>query len=205
MIYDITPEKFSVRSRVHEYGGGAFTVGDGNVYFVNDQDQQIHKQGTGGQAQVEVLTTRENCRYADLQYDKKHKQLICIEEDHANKKTVVNKLVAISLSAGYEITVLAGGCDFYASPALSPDCNQLAWLTWDHPDMPWENSKLWRAWLLENGSIGEQRLVAGGDNVSIFQPQWSPTGELFFVSDESGWWNLYRETNKEIKIGRAHV
>ena len=199
LIYDITPEEFSVRSRVHEYGGGAFVVSEGNIYFVNNQDQQIYKQEKGNQPQAGVITARKNCRYADLQYDKKHEQLICIEEDHSNDKEVINRLVAISLSGEYKITVLASGRDFYASPSLNPECNQLAWLSWDHPDMPWESSKLWCAGLSENGSIGEPRLVAGGDNVSIFQPQWSPAGELFFVSDESGWWNLYRETNKELK------
>ncbi|MFV1993050.1 MAG: prolyl oligopeptidase family serine peptidase [Acidiferrobacterales bacterium] len=197
-IYDITPDQYNVRSRVHEYGGGAFTVGEGSVYFVNNQDQQIYQQEKKNQAQVSAITTRKNCRYADLQYDKKHKQLICIEEDHSNDKEVINRLVAISLSGDYKITVFASGRDFYASPVLNPACTQLAWLSWDHPDMPWENSKLWCAGLLNNGSIGEPRLVAGGENISVFQPQWSPTGELFFVSDQSGWWNLYREANKEI-------
>jgi len=198
-IYDITPEEFNVRSRVHEYGGGAFTAAEGNIYFVNNQDQQIYKQVQGNQSPVSVITARKNCRYADLQFDKQHKQLICIEEDHANEKQVINRLVAVSLSGDHKITALASGHDFYASPTLNPECNQLAWLSWDHPDMPWENNKLWRAGLLENGSIGEPRLVAGGNNVSIFQPQWSPAGELFFVSDQSGWWNLYQEVNKKIK------
>ncbi len=198
-IHDMTPAAFSVRSRVHEYGGGAFTVGEGNIYFVNNQDQQVYKQEKGQPAQARIITAKKNCRYADLQYDKKHKQLICIEEDHANEKEVMNRLVAISLSGDFKVSVLASGRDFYASPTLNPGCDQLAWLSWDHPDMPWESSKLWCAGLLENGSIGKPRLVAGGENVSVFQPQWSPTGELFFVSDQSGWWNLYREIDKELK------
>lgn len=197
-ICDITPEEYSVRSRVHEYGGGAFTVTEGNVYFVNNQDQQIYTQDSGNQIQARAITFRKNCRYADLQYDKKHKQIICIEEDHANDKEVVNKLVAISLLDGNKITVLASGHDFFASPALSPNSNQLAWLSWDHPNMPWDMNQLWCAELSGSGNIGEPRLVAGSNNESVFQPQWSPNDELFFVSDKSGWWNIYSEFNNKI-------
>lgn len=193
-ITDITPSGYSVRSRVHEYGGGAYTVNNGCIYFVNDKDQQVYYQDYHQNlaGQVIALTANKNCRYADLHVDKKHQQLICIEENHSEHGKVTNKLVAISLTKKNSIVTLASGHDFFASPTVSPNSKQLAWLTWDHPDMPWDMSQLWCADLSENGNIGEPRLIAGGENESIFQPQWSPAGDLFFVSDKSGWWNIYR-------------
>jgi len=194
-INDMTPPAYSVRSRVHEYGGGAFTVGKGCIYFVNDKDQQVYCHDAA--SQITALTSNKSSRYADLQFDEKHQQIICIEEQHAGNGEVTNKLVTISLAANNKLTVLASGHDFYASPALNPDTNKLAWLTWDHPNMPWDMSQLWCAEVLDNGSIGQPQLVAGSKDESIFQPQWSPAGDLFFISDQSGWWNIYRHGDKK--------
>jgi dipeptidyl aminopeptidase/acylaminoacyl peptidase len=104
----------------------------------------------------------------------------------------VNTLVSISLANAEDIQVLASGSDFYASPRLSPDRSQLAWLTWNHPNMPWDGTQLWITEIKDDGSLGKAACVAGGVDESIFQPEWSPDGVLYFVSDRTGWWNLYR-------------
>jgi len=195
-IRDVTSREFSVRSRVHEYGGGAYTAVGGNLYFVNDKDQQIYIQAPGSARPV-ALTARENCRYADLIYDNKHNQIICVEEDHSGARVVVNTLVAISLTRNAGRTVLAENHDFFSSPVLSKNCEKLAWLVWDHPNMPWDGSELWCASLTDDGRTIHPEKVAGSKNESIFQPQWSPDNQLYFISDRSGWWNIYRFDNKD--------
>ena len=138
-------------------------------------------------------------RYADLLPDARRSRLIAVREDHGDvAREPVNELVAIDLADGRE-TVLIGGHDFCASPALSPDGRQLAWLTWDHPDMPWDGSELWVAEVAADGALGAPQRVAGSRTESIFQPAWSPAGELHFVSDRSGWWNLYRLRGQAIE------
>ena len=113
-------------------------------------------------------------------------------EDHSrNDEEASNAIVRIQLAGG-EMAVLTSGNDFYASPCLSPNGNQLAWLTWNHPNMPWDGCELWLADIRTDGSLAEPEQIAGGQTESIFQPQWSPDGRLYFISDRSGWWNLYR-------------
>src|SRR6266480_3253633 len=90
--------------------------------------------------------------------------------------------------------VLVSGNDFYSSPRISPDGSSLAWLTWNHPNMPWDGCELWTGEIAVDGAIANQQLVAGGPRESIFQPEWSPDGTLYFVSDRSGWWNICRST-----------
>ena len=198
--HDCTPAPWNVRSRVHEYGGGAFAVDGADVFFVHFDDQQVYRQGASGA--VTAVTHGADRRYADLLPDRRHRRLIAVREDHGGEaprerppeaaQEPVNALVAIDLGSGAE-TVLAGGHDFYASPALAPAGDRLAWLSWDHPDMPWDGCELWVAAIEADGTLAAPRRVAGGRGVSIFQPAWSPAGELHFVSDRSGWWNLYRE------------
>ena len=89
-------------------------------------------------------------------------------------------------------TVLVEGHDFFSSPRLSPDGRRLAWLSWDHPDMPWDATRLWSAEIQDDDGLAQVRQVAGGDRESIVQPEWSPAGALYFVSDRSGWWNIHR-------------
>ncbi|HET6725429.1 MAG TPA: prolyl oligopeptidase family serine peptidase [Gammaproteobacteria bacterium] len=189
-IEDITPPPYSVHSRVHEYGGGAATIANGIVYFVNGEDQRIYHHPVGGAP--EPLTPPGSCRYADLQYDRTRHRLLAIVEDHADpSRQPVNSLAAIDCASG-EVRPLASGADFYSSPRTSPDGTQLAWLSWDHPNMPWDGASLWLAELNGNGDPATSRCVAGGDDESIFQPEFSPRGALHFVSDRTGWWNLYR-------------
>jgi dipeptidyl aminopeptidase/acylaminoacyl peptidase len=130
-------------------------------------------------------------RYADLVMDRRHNRLLCIREDHSGEGEAVNTLVAISLGEPDEGQVLVSGNDFYASPRISPDGRKLVWLTWNHPNMPWDGTELWMAGIAPDGTLGKPELVAGGKTESIFQPEWSPDGQLYFMSDRTGWWNLY--------------
>lgn len=195
---DLTPSSLSIRTRVHEYGGGAFTVKDGTIYFCNFADQRLYRQTPDSEAQP--LTPEANQRYADAVIDSQRERLICVREDHSDQgHESVNTLVSINLNNGEEVQVIAFGCDFYSSPRLSPDNSQLAWLSWNHPNMPWDGTQLWVASISEDGSLGEAECIAGGVDESIFQPEWSPDGILHFVSDRTGWWNLYRRCGKGIE------
>lgn len=197
-ISDVTPSPFNVRSRVHEYGGGAFTVADGVVYFVNFADQRLYRQLPD--AAPEPITPEENWRYADGRVDPRRERFICVREDHTpTDREAVNEIVSVSLNSNQTVQVLASGNDFYASPRLNPDGTRLAWLTWNHPNMPWDGTELWVAAVNADGSVGEAEQVAGGVNESIFQPEWSPDGTLYFISDRSGWWNLYRWRDRRVE------
>lgn len=190
VIEDVTPPPFNVRSRVHEYGGGAALIAGGMVYFINFADQRIYRHRCGEQPQA--LTPAGAWRFAAMELDAPRRRLICVCEDHTNADPLPeNRLVGVALDDG-AVRTLARGRDFYAGPRLSPDGSRLAWLTWDLPNMPWDGTTLWVADVADDGGLGEARGLAGGAAVSIAQPEWSPDGVLHFVSDQSGWWNLYR-------------
>jgi dipeptidyl aminopeptidase/acylaminoacyl peptidase len=195
---DITPPPFSVRSRVHEYGGGAFIVLAGTLYFSNFADQRIYRQESGGPPRP--ITPEAPLRYADYAIDADRKLLYCVREDHGGRGEPANTLVRVQ-GAGDERggEVIASGNDFYSSPRLSPDGTTLAWLTWNHPQMPWDGTELWVGKLDAEGSIVEAARIAGGAEESITQPEWSPEGVLYFASDRTGWWNLYRLRNGAIE------
>ena len=187
---DVTPAAFNARTRVHEYGGGAFAVADGAVYFSNFVDQRLYRQDRG--AQPRPITPEADLRYADAVLDRRRGRLVCVREDHRAGHEAVNTIAAVDVAGLHQGDVLVAGNDFYSSPRLSPDGSRLAWLTWNHPNMPWDGTELWVGTLEDDGSISGAKLVAGGLDESIFQPEWSPEGVLHFVSDRSGWWNLYR-------------
>ncbi|WP_293174514.1 MULTISPECIES: S9 family peptidase [unclassified Microcoleus] len=203
-ITDVTPPPFNVRTRVHEYGGAAFAVSDSVVYFSHFADQRIYCQTLN--SPPEPLTPAAKCCYADAIVDKPRNRLICVREDNAGKGESVNTIVSINLDNGEDIQILTQGNDFYASPRLSPDGVQLSWICWNHPNMPWDGTELWVAEINADGSLGEKYLVAGGVDESIFQPEWSPDGVLYFVSDKSNWWNFYRTPlNPPLARGEARV
>jgi dipeptidyl aminopeptidase/acylaminoacyl peptidase len=187
---DILPAPFSARSRAHEYGGGAFTVSNGVIYFCNDSDQRLYRLPPGGAPQP--ITPESNRRYADAAIDLRRQRIVCVCEDHRDGGEPVNTIVTVNLDGHDEPVVLVSGHDFYVSPRLSPDGAQLAWLTWNHPDMPWDGTELWLADIASNGSLSNQRRVAGSRDESVFQPAFAPDGTLYFVSDRNRWWNLYR-------------
>ncbi len=187
------PSPYSARSRVHEYGGGAFVAWQGALFFSNGEDKQIYRMEPGRSPLP--LTRRPGLRFANPVVDGPRRRLIVVQEDHTREgPEPENTLAAIPLEGGSP-QVLVSGHDFYASPALSPDGRRLAYLAWNHPNMPWDGTELWLAELSEDGQRIHPRRIAGGAHESIFQPQWSPEGTLYFVSDRSGWWNLYRLTD----------
>jgi dipeptidyl aminopeptidase/acylaminoacyl peptidase len=194
-IADVNPPGFNARTRVHEYGGGEYTVHDSIVYFTNFADQQIYRQAPNSEPQLVSEASRDaHLRYADFVVDASRNRLISVREDHRpSDREAVNALVAIPLDGG-AAQVLVSGNDFYSSPRISPNGSRLAWLTWNHPNMPWDGCELWTGEIAVDGTIGNQQLVAGGPRESIFQPEWSPEGTLYFVSDRSGWWNIYRSS-----------
>jgi dipeptidyl aminopeptidase/acylaminoacyl peptidase len=197
-ITDITPPAFNARTRVHEYGGGSYTVADGVVYFSNFTDQSVYCQVPGSGPQP--ITQGADLRYADFVIDSRRKCMICVCEDHTDtQREPVNTLVRIDLDFDHESSVLVSGNDFYSSPRLSSDGSHLAWLSWNHPNMPWDGTGLWVGEIKKDGSLGHTELIAGGTEESIFQPEWSPDGTLYFISDRNGWWNLYRWSEKGIR------
>ena len=188
---DVMPPPFNARTRVHEYGGGDFAVSEGTVYFSNFSDQRLYRQDPRGEPTP--ITPEKEFRYADAVIDRRRGRLICVREDHTVAgREPVNTLVSLDLKGSGGGTVLIAGNDFYSSPRLSPDGSRLAWLTWNHPDMPWDGTELWVGEVEADGSLMRSVQVAGGVDESIFQPEWSPDGVLHFVSDRTGWWNLYR-------------
>ncbi|WP_313703125.1 prolyl oligopeptidase family serine peptidase [Massilia sp.] len=186
---ELTPAPFNVRNRVHEYGGGAYAVDGGTVWFSHHADNRLYRVEDG--AEPVLMTKEEAVRYADFVPDRARQRLVAVREDHlAGEAHPVNTICAVGFD-GSE-TILVDGNDFYAAPRLSPDGRHLAWLCWDHPRMPWQGTELWVADVAADGSLVDGRMVAGGMDESICQPEWSPDGLLHFVSDRSGWWNLYR-------------
>ncbi len=197
-IADLTPKAYNVRTLVHEYGGGSFAASGGVVYFANFDDQRLYRQTTDLEPQA--ITPEGRLRYADCVVDESRQRLICIREDHSIRgREPVNTIAAIGLTIDGEQQVLVSGNDFYAAPRVSPDSTQLTWLSWNHPNLPWDGTELWVAELRPDGSVGESKKVAGGASESIFQPEWSPDGVLYFVSDRTGWWNLYRYHHKDVE------
>lgn len=190
---DVTPPGFNARTRVHEYGGGAYWVAAAVVYFANFGDQIVYRQAPG---EAPAPLTPPGYRYADGVVDRARNRIICVREDHtAPGHEAVNTLVAIDCAAGGAGEVLAAGYDFYSTPRLSPDGTQICWLAWRHPNMPWTATELWLADVAPDGRLHNARCIEGGlGSESIFQPTWAPDGQLYFVSDRTDWWNLYRWT-----------
>ena len=199
-IAQLTPPNFSVRNRVHEYGGAAYTVHDGQIFFCHDADQCIYQHFPGQAVRLAspVVSNPQQKqaklrRYADLVIDTKRQRLICVYEDHRSiGMEAFNAIVSINLHDAQDLVILASGSDFYAHPRLSPNGEQLSWISWNHPHLPWDGNALTVATFQADGSLAPAQFVAGGDQEAIFQPEWSPAGVLHFVSDRTGWGNLYR-------------
>jgi dipeptidyl aminopeptidase/acylaminoacyl peptidase len=190
-IGDVTPQGFNARSRVHEYGGGHFAVAGGTVWFTNFADQRLYRQDGGGSPRP--ITVAADVRHADMVFDAGRGRLYAVREDHTTGASEpVNAIVSLDAQDGSDAFTVAAGNDFYSSPKLSADGNRIAWTTWNHPNMPWDGSELWVGELDRSGHVISSRKIAGGINESILQPEWSPDGELYFISDRSDWWNLYR-------------
>ncbi len=182
---ELTPHPIDVRSKVHEYGGGSYTVSQGLVVFVAGDDQQVYRIDTEQSMEPVIIGEFENYRFADLIIDHSGRQVIAVAEHHG--ETVENSLVSLSLDEP-KLTTLACGRDFYANPRLSPDGTQLAWVSWNLPHMPWDVTELWSAPIDEPSAA--RKIVGSGDE-AICQPRWLDDERLLFVSDRDNWWNLY--------------
>lgn len=196
IITEINPQPFNARTRAHEYGGGTYFVTDGVVYYSNFADQKIYRQIPGNEP--EAITPDGDYRYADGILDQAQNRIICVREDHTGGGEAENTIISLDLNS-QEIQILVRGHDFVSSPRLSPKGSRLAWISWSHPNMPWDETELWIADIAVDGSLMNPQCIAGGSQESIFQPEWSPDGILYFVSDRSNWWNLYRYQNEAIE------
>lgn len=207
--HDAIPEGFSSRTRVHEYGGGSYNVWDGTLYFSNHSDQKLYTYNGEGSPQA---LTDEGYRYADCVMDGTHGQLICVQEDHTMDGEPVNTLVSVALD-GSGVRSLFSGTDFVSSPALNPAGDTLTWITWDHPNMNWDDTKMWMAAVTDQGSLSGTRTVVERASLSVQEPRWNAAGELYYISDPNGWWNFQTYdkideetrsiTRKELEFGKS--
>jgi dipeptidyl aminopeptidase/acylaminoacyl peptidase len=197
----VTPDGFSVRTRVHEYGGGSFLLRQGTIFFSNETDQRLYRQNPSNTPVpiTPMADPDEQLRYANGCLTPDGKSIISVCERHTADGKVHNFLVRISTSESHTPVILHAEHDFYANPRISPDGKKLVWLTWDHPRMPWDGTDLWVT-SLDSENLGKVSHVAGGKEESIFQPEWGPDGEIYFVSDRTGWWNIYRTEGKEAEV-----
>lgn len=195
---DLLNTNFNARTRVHEYGGGSYTVANGVVYFSNFADQKLYKLEK--EQKPVALTSSDKMRYANATVDVEHQRLYCVREEHQGKD-VINTLVCIDLNQPNDGLVIASGYDFYSTPTLSPDKKHLVYICWNHPNMPWDHTDLWMHEINDDGSLKKGKKIAGEKGESIFLPRFNREGVLHYVSDISGFWNLYKlEGGKEIAL-----
>lgn len=195
---ELTPNPFDVGSRVHEYGGGAWAARDGIVIVSNRTDNRLYRVREG--ADPEPITPEGPWRFADLVIDPNHDRVIAVREDHSLEGVEpINTLVQLDIPGPNDDggQVIISGTDFVASPALAPNGMSLSWLQWNHPNMPWDGTELWYADVGTDGDLDNIRYVTGGTEESIVRPRWNETGLPVFVSDRSGWWNLYADRGEK--------
>jgi dipeptidyl aminopeptidase/acylaminoacyl peptidase len=199
---DVIPPDFNVRTRVHEYGGGAW-FRSGEVVFCSSFDDsrlyRIEQPGAEPRAITPEPDDANALRYADGRVVADGQLIVCVRESHGGGEPR-NELVVLPADGSAEPRVIATGRDFYAAPRPSPDGKFLAWLAWDHPHMPFECTDLCLGDLAADGSLSNERRVAGSEEESIFQPEWGADGDLYFVSDRTGWSNLYVERRGEVHV-----
>ena len=187
------PNEYDVRTRVHEYGKGAFTVSNGVIYFIHGKDQRLYKLEPSG---VPKALTKGNIWFANLTFTSKG--LVAVAQTQENLESEPeNFLALINVNSG-EVTRLAQGCDFYSSPTISEDETKIAWISWKHPNMPWDNTTLWIADFSAQGLSHITQIDESYTEQSFFQPQWDNQNRLWVVSDKSNWWNLYRVDEQKL-------
>ncbi len=193
---ELTPKPFSVRTRAHEYGGGAYLATASSIFFSNFADQRLYRQDVGGQARpiTPEPASPSADRFADLRVTADGRLLICVRERHpVDGGEAGNELVVLPTDGSAPPRTIVSGHDFFSTPRISPNGRQLAWLTWDHPRMPWDGTELWVGDFETDGSVSNpapRRRRARASRSS--SPSGVRAGVLHFVSDRTGWWNLYR-------------
>jgi dipeptidyl aminopeptidase/acylaminoacyl peptidase len=200
-VVTVTPPGFDARTRCNEYGGGAFFVHGPTVFFSHLQDQRLYRQASFRAPPVPITPEPSEpaaLRYADGVTTPDGKLIVCVRERHDGPR-VTNDLVALPSDGSAAPWTIASGSDFYSFPRISADGRALAWTQWDHPNMPWDGSELYAGRFSAGGRVTDVRRIAGGPEESIFQPEWSPDGVLHFVSDRSGWWNIWRESGSGVE------
>ena len=199
-LEDVIGPEFNARTRVHEYGGRSFVVYGSTVYFSNFVDQRLYRAERSGTP--EPITPEPvipaGLRYADPIVSHDGDWVICVHERHYEDREEDNEIVMVATDGSAEPLTITSGRTFYAYPRLNPAGDRLLWTCWDHPNMPWDGTELWVA-NFNKGSLENERKIAGGPEESIYQPSWGPHGDIHFVSDRTGWWNLHRERNGEIE------
>ena len=195
-IEELTPAPFDARTRVYEYGGSCFAVKDGVIYFSNFPDDRLYCHRPGQSPRP--MTAEGDVRFADLVIDRRRNRLICIREDHTPAGEPTHVIAAVDLDGDEFGAVLFDKTDFVAFPVLSQDGRKLAWVAWSHPNMPFFSSSLWAAEVDDDGGLINIQQVVPEQEESITDPRWSPSGALYFCSDRSDWWNLYRWQDGEI-------
>ena len=193
-VKELTPPGFNARTRVHEYGGTPYAIGRDALYFSNFADQRLYAHRHGSEP---VALTPAGYRYADHELDPTGKRLFCVREDHTGSGEARNAIVVIDTATSGPGKVLFDGSDFVAYPRLSPDGRRLAWIAWNHPDMPWDATTLYVATLADSG-LSDITAITRGVEESVSEPRWDSDGTLYFVSDRSNWWNLYRYRDGEV-------
>jgi len=197
-LTDVIPPEFNARTRVHEYGGGSYIMSERGLVFTNFNDQCLYLINSNNDCLK--ITNRKACRYADMIYDKHRHRIICVREDHSdNINEAINTIVEVSLSDPGNEKVLVKGADFYSNPKISHTGKYLCWISWQHPNMPWDNTALNIAEINKFSVPGKSIHIAGGNNEAVCQPVWAPDDTLYFVSDRNNWWNPYRYTNNGIE------
>ena len=200
---EVTPPGFNIRTTVHEYGGGAYLIHRGTAFFSNFADQRLYRQEVGADPLAITAESGGRDRYADGRITPDGRWLICVRERHPDPDDpsgVTNELVALPPDGSAEPLIIRSGRDFYSSPRISPDGSMLCWLEWDLPWMPWDGCEVYVADLADDATLQHARQVAGrAGEESIFQPAWIPAGDLHFVSDRTGRWNLHRERDGQVE------
>ena len=195
---DVVGPDANVRTLVHEYGGGAWWAFDGGLVYSDFDDQRLWLQGPDGSplALTPEPSASRGFRFADGRPTPDGRWYVCVREDHHLDGEPANEVVAVALDGSQRVEVLVSGPDFVSSPRISPDGGRLAWIEWNHPNLPWDDSGLWVADLRDGAVAGERCVAASGE--SFFQPEWRSDGVLYVVSDRDGWWHLYRLDDEDL-------
>ncbi len=192
---ELLSREHNARTAVHEYGGGAWWAGGGVVWFANWRDQRVYRRDPAS-GRAEPLTPAPELargdRYADGALSPDHSTILCVREHHPpdgrGPIDVTNEVVRFAAHEPSTPEVLVSGPDFVSNPRLSSDGSKLCWVEWDHPNMPWNDTRL----MVRDLETGKEELIAGREGESVNEPQWQDDGSLTFISDRNGWWNLYR-------------